>query len=93
MSPLIYSFGFVWLLLLSTSEGLSEADDASLLWGPYRPNLYVGIRPRLRVSLVAGLMWSNADSFTSLFTSMYPEDSIPSINDLSALHCRSSTYL
>lgn len=56
MSPLIYSLGFVWLLLLSVSEGLLEANDASLLWGPYRPNLYVGISPRIQVSLVAGLM-------------------------------------
>eukprot|EP00898_Chlorokybus_atmophyticus_P002414 jgi/Chlat1/3173/Chrsp22S03407 len=30
---------------------------ASLLWGTYRPHLYLGIRPRLARSLVAGLMW------------------------------------
>lgn len=59
-------------------EGLSEANDASLLWGPYRPNLYVGIRPRIQSSLVAGLMWSNADNLSSLLTSTDLRDSTQS---------------
>ncbi|KAF2668554.1 glycoside hydrolase, partial [Microthyrium microscopicum] len=37
--------------------------DDSLLWGPYRPNLYFGIRPRISKSLSLGLMWiKNVDS-------------------------------
>lgn len=37
--------------------GAAAKNDASLLWGPYRPNLYVGIRPRVPDSLLMGLMW------------------------------------
>jgi mannosyl-oligosaccharide glucosidase len=37
------------------------ANNASLLWGPYRPNLYLGIRPRLPDSLIAGLMWGKLE--------------------------------
>lgn len=35
--------------------------DDPLLWGPYRPNLYFGVRPRLPESLLMGLMWSSGD--------------------------------
>jgi mannosyl-oligosaccharide glucosidase len=54
----------------------AEADDASilyqetarqqnesLLWGPYRPNLYFGVRPRIPKSFMGGLMWSTVDNF------------------------------
>ncbi|RUS26055.1 glycoside hydrolase [Jimgerdemannia flammicorona] len=40
----------------------SQAANASLLWGTYRPNLYFGTRPRLPESLMTGLMWFNADT-------------------------------
>lgn len=42
----------------------SVAND-SLLWGPYRPNLYFGVRPRIPKSLLTGLMWTNVDDFAS----------------------------
>jgi mannosyl-oligosaccharide glucosidase len=42
------------------AEGLSS-HNASLLWGPYRPNLYLGIRPRVPESLLMGLMWGKLD--------------------------------
>ena len=35
--------------------------NASLLWGPYRPNLYLGIRPRVPESLLMGLTWGKLD--------------------------------
>ncbi|ODV94404.1 hypothetical protein PACTADRAFT_45070 [Pachysolen tannophilus NRRL Y-2460] len=41
----------------------SKASNASLLWGPYRSNLYLGIRPRIPHSLMTGLMWFNADDY------------------------------
>lgn len=44
-----------------TLEERLTSSNASLLWGPYRPNLYLGIRPRIPNSLLMGLMWSNAD--------------------------------
>ncbi|CAO2658591.1 Nn.00g063140.m01.CDS01 [Neocucurbitaria sp. VM-36] len=37
------------------------SNNASLLWGPYRPNLYMGIRPRVPDSLIAGLMWAKLE--------------------------------
>ena len=40
-----------------------KADNDTLLWGPYRPNLYFGVRPRIPKSLLTGLMWTNVDDF------------------------------
>lgn len=37
------------------------SNNASLLWGPYRPNLYLGIRPRVPESLLMGLMWGKLE--------------------------------
>ena len=37
-------------------------NNESLLWGPYRPNLYLGIRPRVPESLLMGLMWSKLET-------------------------------
>ena len=39
----------------------SAASNGSLLWGPYRPNLYFGVRPRIPKSLLTGLMWAKVD--------------------------------
>ncbi|KAF2454506.1 glucosidase I [Lineolata rhizophorae] len=61
------------LLLLTTGasaqheeEELARNASASLLWGPYRPNLYFGVRPRIPKSLMTGLMWSRVDDYTSV---------------------------
>ena len=51
------------------SKEAVKANNQSLLWGPYRPNLYFGVRPRLPQSLLAGLMWSNVDEYSSLQSS------------------------
>lgn len=42
------------------------ASNGSLLWGPYRPNLYFGVRPRIPKSLLAGLMWAKVDDFATV---------------------------
>jgi len=55
----------------SLLQAVSAASNASLLWGPYRPNLYFGVRPRLPKSLLTGLLWSNMDdygAFTGIFS-------------------------
>ncbi|KAL8848245.1 MAG: hypothetical protein Q9221_006718 [Calogaya cf. arnoldii] len=44
------------------SENTGRSND-TLLWGPYRPNLYFGVRPRLPKSLTTGLLWAKVDSF------------------------------
>jgi mannosyl-oligosaccharide glucosidase len=61
---------------LATSVHAAEPDDVnvlyqevarqqneSLLWGPYRPNLYFGVKPRIPKSFLGGLMWSKVDNF------------------------------
>ncbi|CAP73191.1 uncharacterized protein PODANS_2_5980 [Podospora anserina S mat+] len=42
---------------------LASQQNSSLLWGPYRPNLYFGVRPRIPKSLMTGLMWGKVESF------------------------------
>jgi mannosyl-oligosaccharide glucosidase len=49
----------------------SASNNASLLWGPYRPNLYMGIRPRIPDSLIAGLMWGKAEEIESSMSIHY----------------------
>lgn len=51
---------------------IGRLNNQSLLWGPYRPNLYFGVRPRLPHSLMAGLMWSNIDTFNGPKDSQSP---------------------
>jgi mannosyl-oligosaccharide glucosidase len=73
---LLNSLGAV---LLSAFLSVAAADDTailykeiarnsnqSLLWGPYRPNLYFGVRPRIPKSLMGGLMWSKVEDFQSV---------------------------
>lgn len=52
------------------SENAKVSND-SLLWGPYRPNLYFGIRPRIPKSLMTGLLWAKVDSFQGVQNSMW----------------------
>jgi mannosyl-oligosaccharide glucosidase len=42
---------------------VERASNDTLLWGPYKPNLYFGVRPRIPKSLAAGLLWVKADNF------------------------------
>jgi mannosyl-oligosaccharide glucosidase len=52
----------VFSLVLSFCDAsVSNAPD-QLLWGPYRPNLYLGLRPRIPKSLSLGLMWSTVEN-------------------------------
>ncbi|TPX08230.1 uncharacterized protein E0L32_001874 [Thyridium curvatum] len=45
---------------------IGRLNNQSLLWGPYRPNLYFGVRPRLPQALMTGLMWAKVDSYTEV---------------------------
>ncbi|KAH9842283.1 glycoside hydrolase family 63 protein [Teratosphaeria destructans] len=44
----------------------SKQSNDSLLWGPYRPNLYFGVRPRLPKSLTTGLLWGRVENFETI---------------------------
>ena len=48
------------------TESVSSLESSSLLWGPYRPNVYFGVRPRLPNTILSGLMWANADSYHTM---------------------------
>jgi mannosyl-oligosaccharide glucosidase len=50
---------------------IARNSNQSLLWGPYRPNLYFGVRPRIPKSLMGGLMWSKVDNFQDVQNSMW----------------------
>lgn len=49
----------------------ARANNESLLWGPYKPNLYFGVRPRIGNSLSAGLMWARLDNLEGVQNSTY----------------------
>lgn len=57
---LCISFGDAQQEILSQNE---KRANESLLWGPYRPNLYFGVRPRIPKSLTTGLLWARTDDF------------------------------
>ncbi|KIK63875.1 glycoside hydrolase family 63 protein [Collybiopsis luxurians FD-317 M1] len=64
-----------WLLLLSlASAAYSSSVNDSLLWGPYRPNLYFGLRPRIPQSLMTGLIWFGTQDYTSIGQSRHACD-------------------
>lgn len=44
----------------------ARANNESLLWGPYKSNLYFGVRPRVANSLAAGLMWAKVDDYATV---------------------------
>ncbi|KAK2594886.1 Processing alpha glucosidase I [Conoideocrella luteorostrata] len=48
-----------------TSE-IGRQNNQSLLWGPYKPNLYFGVRPRLPQSLWTGLMWGRMEGYNDV---------------------------
>ncbi|PGH17266.1 hypothetical protein AJ80_04908 [Polytolypa hystricis UAMH7299] len=47
---------------------IGRASNQSLLWGPYRPNLYFGVRPRIPQSLLMGLLWAKVDDYATAQT-------------------------
>ncbi|KAJ4340911.1 Processing alpha glucosidase I [Didymella glomerata] len=47
---------------------IARASNDSLLWGPYRPNLYFGVRPRIPKSLMGGLLWTRVEDYQSVQT-------------------------
>lgn len=56
-TSLLYTLLAILPSSLTRAEELGATHNASLLWGPYRPNLYMGIRPRVPDSFLMGVMW------------------------------------
>lgn len=66
-------FLFAFLLFSGVSVGdqkvfteTAKLSNDSLLWGPYRPNLYFGVKPRIPKSLSTGLLWAKVDDYQSV---------------------------
>lgn len=55
--------------ILNTEIG--RMNNQSLFWGPYKPNLYFGIRPRAAEGLWTGLSWSQLNNYGDLQTSEF----------------------
>ncbi|KAI1406522.1 glycoside hydrolase family 63 protein [Hypoxylon fuscum] len=45
---------------------IGRLNNQSLLWGPYRPNLYFGVRPRIPKSLATSLLWAKVDNYVDV---------------------------
>jgi len=58
------------LCVFAIAEDHPHLNESSLVWGPYRPNLYFGVRPRIPKTLLIGLMWANMDAHDSIPRSM-----------------------
>ncbi|KAF2846269.1 glycoside hydrolase family 63 protein [Plenodomus tracheiphilus IPT5] len=56
-SLLAFAYAHLLQVVVAADQATPPPTNESLLWGPYRPNLYMGIRPRRPDSLIAGLMW------------------------------------
>lgn len=64
---------------------VGRQNNQSLLWGPYRPNLYFGVRPRIPRSLMTGLMWGKIETYTDFqHSSLFP--SLPLLFPLPLLY-------
>jgi mannosyl-oligosaccharide glucosidase len=55
---------------------IEKATNDSLLWGPYRPNLYFGVRPRIPKSLMGGLLWTKVEDYSSVQNSKFTHSSL-----------------
>src|SRR5205809_2828071 len=61
-----------WSTLASGEESHNGATtNSSLLWGPYRPNLYFGVRPRIPQSFLASLLWARVEDYQSVQNSKF----------------------
>ena len=63
----------------------TKLSNETLLWGPYRPNLYFGVRPRIPKSLMTGLMWAKVDSFENVQQSESPYAGAPNCHHLNSM--------
>lgn len=52
--------------LAADTEVFSKSSNESLLWGPYKSNLYFGVRPRIPNSLTTSLLWARVEDFMSI---------------------------
>lgn len=59
-------FGSIGDISTEKENKYAEMSDKALLWGPYRPNVYVGMRPRVPKGLMLGLSWFGANDYSQI---------------------------
>ncbi|KAL3471791.1 glycoside hydrolase [Aspergillus californicus] len=68
LTPLFYAVAVLASLsddVPTLANEAARASNQSLLWGPYKPNLYFGVRPRIPNSVFAGFMWAKVDNYAT----------------------------
>lgn len=63
---ILLSVGYIRLVVASSHD---ESIDWQT-WGPYRPDLYFGVRPQIPETFLMGLMWASGDDRYRLMESM-----------------------
>lgn len=71
----------------------AKVSNESLLWGPYRPNLYFGVRPRVPKSLMTGLIWAKVDNFQKVQNSMWLQCYVTKQRNMQIMRERESVLL
>ncbi|KAK0712122.1 glycoside hydrolase [Lasiosphaeris hirsuta] len=51
-------------------DALNATATSWSTWGPYRPNLYFGVRPQVPDTLLMGLMWASGESRSELLSTL-----------------------
>ncbi|KAH8667006.1 glycoside hydrolase family 63 protein [Xylariales sp. PMI_506] len=57
---------FLMFCIISLCSGENATNSSWQTWGPYRPNLYFGVRPLVPESLLMGLMWADGTNPKSM---------------------------
>ena len=73
LAHLLLYLTFIFPAFGSDQKPLAEnakLSNDSLLWGPYRPNLYFGIRPRIPKSFSGNLLWAHVGDFQAVQNSL-----------------------
>lgn len=74
----IWIFIFTLIGLSTSADSISEEYERinknSLNWGPYRSNLYLGIKPRIPDSILTGLLWFPSETFNGVMLSKHACD-------------------
>jgi len=65
------AYGLLTACLATAQQDVfTKSSNDTLLWGPYKPNLYFGVRPRVPKSLTTGLLWGRVEDFTNIQTNI-----------------------
>ena len=68
--PLLFiNISFLSTAIAEAQHDLNRASNDTLLWGPYRPNVYFGVRAKVPKGLVAGIMWGSPQDLSGVAAS------------------------